>query len=221
MSPEPLTRDEDLAQGRLGDASKLPRLLAGVVVLAIIAASIWALSGAAYPWEVRVPPAPTDVRVATIRSNLPDDPGKPTAARIGALAPDFEWQEPDGSRRRLSDLRGKVVVVNWWATWCPPCRAEMPALQRVARESPEVVVLAVDLQEDERQVLDFFERLALDNLKPVIDPNGQTARRYLVGGTGIPQTFFIGVDGTVRHIEPGGPMDDDLVRRGIAKARAG
>lgn len=103
------------------------------------------------------------------------------------------------------------------ATWCGPCRAEMPALERVASEMPEVVFLELDLQEDEDQVSAFMERLELHHLQAIIDPNGATARRY--GIAALPDTFFVGPDGVIRHLEIGGPMDDETIRRGIAKAR--
>ena len=218
-APAPLepsvARDEELAQGK-ADVPKLPRLVTGIVVVAIIAGSVFALSAPSFPF-LDGKPAPTPTKVAVIRANVPDEPGRPSAPRIGAPAPNFEWVEPGGRVRRLSDLRGKIVVLNWWATWCGPCRAEMPALQRVARANPDVVVLEVDLQEDEEQVATFFERLELRDLVSVIDPNGETAKRYALAA--VPQTFFIGEDGTIRHLEIGGPMDDETIKKGIAKAR--
>lgn len=214
--PERAVDDEATAQGRV-EAPKLPRILTAAVVVAIIAGSIWALSSPRLPFLEGAQPAPAPTKVAVIRANLPDEPERPTAARLGAYAPNFEWVEPGGATRKLSDLRGKVVVMNWWATWCGPCRAEMPALERVAQSEPEVAFLEVDLQEDEQQVVSFFERLDLRHLVPIIDPNGETAKRYALAS--LPMTYFLDREGIVRHIEIGGPMDDEAIRQGIAKAR--
>ena len=208
-------REQRIADGQV-DAGKLPRLLTGVIVTAVIAGSIWALSGAALPFQP-APPPPVPTKVALVRTNLPDDIGKSTG-REGAPAPNFEWESPDGTHHTLAELRGQVVVLNIWATWCGPCRAEMPALQRVAQIEPNVRFIELDLQEDQEQVATFFERLELRNLTSVIDPNGETARRY--GLTGVPNTWFIGADGFVRRYAPGGPMDEAAIRSGIAAARA-
>ncbi len=215
MAAEAERREEEVAAGRV-DGGKLPRLLTGIAVTAIIAGSVWVLSGATNPFAP-APPAPAPTRVAVIRANVPDASGERSAGRISAPAPDFEWVSPDGGVHRLSELRGRVVVMNWWATWCGPCRAEMPALQRVAAGEKDVVFLAIDLQEDQEQAAGFFERLELRDLTPIIDPNGQTARRYTIAA--LPDTYFLGRDGVIKHLELGGPMDDETIRKGIAKAR--
>jgi cytochrome c biogenesis protein CcmG/thiol:disulfide interchange protein DsbE len=216
MTAQAEGREEELVEGKVS-APKLPRILVSLGIVGVIAGSIWALSGGGVPFIQSAPPPCEPVEVAAICARVADQIGRPTAPRLGQLAPDFEWQEPGGERRRLSDLRGSVVVLNWWATWCGPCKAEMPALQRAARSEPGVVVLAVDWQEDEPRVVDFVRRLELADLKVVIDPNGETARRYALAA--LPQTFFIDPSGVIRHLELGGPMDDEAIRKGIAKAR--
>jgi cytochrome c biogenesis protein CcmG/thiol:disulfide interchange protein DsbE len=143
--------------------------------------------------------------------------GPNMAGRVGAPAPDFEWNAPDGSTRTLASLRGKVIVVNFWATWCKPCRTEMPLLNSVARGS-DAVFLAVDLQEDGAKARSFFDQLALDRLDPILDLDGQTTRRYGVL-TGLPQTFFIDAQGVIQHIERGELTEEKGIRDGIAKAR--
>lgn len=208
-------RDAERAEGTR-PTDKLPRLLTGIVVTAIIGVSIWMLSGAPNPFVPTLPP-PVPTKVAVIRVNLPDQGTERSAGRIGAPAPNFQWLAPDGTTHTLAELRGRTVVINWWATWCAPCRAEMPALQRVARTESNVVFLELDLQEDEDQVATFFERMGLNDLRPVIDPNGETARRF--GIAALPDTFFIGPDGVIRHLEIGGPLSEDAIRTGIAKAR--
>ena len=135
-----------------------------------------------------------------------------------ATAPgtDFEWTSLDGQTLRLSTYRGKVVVVNFWATWCPPCREEMPALQRVAASEPDVVVLEVDLMEPGDKARSFLDSLGLDRLQPVLDSDGATTRRY--GVLTLPSTFFVDKDGVIRHLELR-QMTEAMIRTGTQKAR--
>ncbi len=189
---------------------QMPRLVAAIIVGAIALASLAALLWPSLP-VAQIFGGPTQVGV--IR-RLIDDPA--AAPRISALAPDFEWNAPDGKTTKLSDLRGKVVVMTFWATWCQPCRQEMPAMQRVAG-STDAVFLAVDLLEDGAKVRSFMDSLALDRLTPLLDTDGAVTRRYSV--LELPQTFFIDPKGVIRHIEHGGVLDDSAVRKGIDKAR--
>jgi len=189
---------------------QLPRWIAAIIIGAIALASLAALVAPSLGIS-KIFGGPTEVGV--IR-RLIDDPN--AAPRIGAVAPDFEWNAPDGTTRKLSDLRGKIVVINFWATWCAPCRQEMPALQRVAG-STDAVFLAVDLLEDGTRVRGFMDSLALDRLTPLLDLDGAVTRKYSV--LELPQTFFIDAQGVIRHIEHGAILDDAAVKRGIDKAR--
>lgn len=184
--------------------------------MAVIIGSIWLLSGQPLPWSDSTQAPSGDILVPVIVANPPNEPGRAVGPRPGMYAPDFEWQEPNGTSHSLSELRGQVVVVNFWATWCPPCKAEMPAMESVAQSWPGVPFLMIDLQEDEQQVLDFFERFELRHLRPIIDPDGETTRRYALAG--LPQTFFIDREGVVRHMEIGGPIGEQQIREGIRRA---
>ena len=190
---------------------RMPRLVTAVIVGAIALASLAALVWPSLPMN-QLATGPTAVGV--IRRQVV---GPNMAGRIGAQAPDFEWNAPDGSTRTLASLRGKVVVINFWATWCKPCRSEMPELNSVARGT-DAVFLAVDLQEDGARARSFFDQLALDRLDPILDLDGQTTRRYGVL-TGLPQTFFIDARGVIQYIERGELTDTNLIRDAIAKAR--
>src|SRR5687767_15869566 len=119
----------------------MPRVVTAIVVGAIALASLAALLWPSLPMN-QLGGGPTQVGV--IRRQI-DGPNM--AGRVGALAPDFEWNAPDGTTRTLAGLRGKVVVINFWATWCKDCRTEMPALNSVARDS-DAVFLAIDMRED-------------------------------------------------------------------------
>ena len=195
------------AEGPDREPTALPRWIAAIIIGAIALASLTALV-----WPLLVRPAtPTDAGV--IRAQIEADGA---AGRIGATAPDFEWTGPDGQTLRLSAYRGRVVVVNFWATWCAPCREEMPALQRVAASEPGVVVLEVDLMEASDKARSFLDSLGLDRLQPVLDTDGATTRRF--GVLGLPSTFFVDRDGVIRHLELR-QMTEAQIRTGIQKAR--
>jgi thiol-disulfide isomerase/thioredoxin len=190
---------------------RMPRVVTAIVVGAIALASLAAL---VWPSLVTGDEATGPTRMGIIRRQID---GPDMAGRVGANAPDFEWHAPDGSTRTLAGLRGKVIVMNFWATWCKPCRTEMPLLNGVARGS-DAVFLAIDLQEDGARARSFFDQLALDRLEPILDLDGQTTRRYGVV-TGLPQTFFIDAQGVIRYIERGEFTDAEEIRAAIALAR--
>ena len=189
------------------EPTALPRWIAAIIIGAIALASLAALL-----WPLLNKPA-TVTDAGVIRAQIEADGA---AGRIGAPAPDFEWTSLDGQTLRLSAYRGKVVVVNFWATWCPPCREEMPALQRVAASEPDVVVLEVDLMEPGDKARSFLDSLGLDRLQPVLDGDGATTRRF--GVLSLPSTFFIDKTGVIRHLELTA-MSEAQIRTGIQKAR--
>jgi len=195
------------APGTQPEPTALPRWIAAIIIGAIALASLAALL-----WPLLNKPA-TVTDAGVIRAQIAADGA---AGRIGATAPDFEWTGPDGQALRLSSYRGKVVVVNFWATWCAPCREEMPALQRVAASEPNVVVLEVDLMEPGDKARSFLDSLGLDRLQPVLDSDGATTRRF--GVLTLPSTFFVDKDGVIRHLELR-QMTEAMIRTGIQKAR--
>jgi thiol-disulfide isomerase/thioredoxin len=195
------------AEGPDREPTALPRWIAGIIIGSIALASLAALL-----WPLLTKPStPTDAGV--IRAQIE---GEGAAGRIGATAPDFEWSAADGQTVRLSTYRGKVVVVNFWATWCAPCREEMPALQRVAATERDVVVLEVDLMESGDKARSFLDSLGLDRLQPVLDTDGATTRRF--GVLTLPSTFFIDRDGVIRHLELTA-LKEEQIRAGVRKAR--
>jgi len=189
------------------EPTALPRWIAAIIIGAIALASLTALL-----WPLLNKPA-TVTDAGVIRAQIEADGA---AGRIGAIAPDFEWTGTDGQTLRLSSYRGKVVVVNFWATWCPPCREELPALQRVAASEADVVVLEVDLMEPGDKARSFLDSLGLDRLQPVLDSDGATTRRF--GVLTLPSTFFVDRDGVIRHLELR-QMTEAMIRTGTQKAR--
>lgn len=135
---------------------------------------------------------------------------------LGAEAPDFGLEVPGtGEVVRLSDYRGQTVILNFWATWCVPCRTEMPDLQAAYEGVPDVVVLAVNAQEADPAVIRFIDEFGL-TFPVVLDRDGAVREHY--GVLGLPATFFIDADGILRG-RNFGPVYGDLLMQGIATTR--
>lgn len=109
---------------------------------------------------------------------------------------DFELEDLGGKLRRLSSYRGKVVFLNFWATWCGPCRVEMPSMQRLYNKLKDegLVIVAVDLQESKKSVKKFVDRYKL-TFPILLDKNGKVAIIY--GARSIPTTYLTDRDGYV------------------------
>lgn len=132
-----------------------------------------------------------------------------TGIAIGDRAPDFKVQTMDGKEVNLSDYKGKKVFLNFWATWCPPCKAEMPHMQAFYEEQPEdVEILAVNLEESTEKAADFAKQYEL-TFPILMDADGTVAETYEVYT--IPTTYVLNEDGTV-HQKIVGPMDELMMQ---------
>jgi len=143
--------------------------------------------------------------------------GGPTSSpRVGFAAPDFTLELLGGGQVSLSELRGKAVVVNLWASWCPPCRAEMPALQQVyeANHSRGLEILAVNttFQDSEAGAAEFVREFGLTFPIP-LDRTGVVSRTYLLRA--LPTTFFIDRGGIIRKVVLGGPMSETTIQTAV------
>lgn len=142
----------------------------------------------------------------------------PPNPQTGFTAPDFTLPALDDQPVTLTDLRGKVVVLNLWASWCPPCRAEMPALNAVYEKYRDqgLVVLGLNTtyQDDEAGARTAIRDWGL-TFPIVFDRAGATSRQYRVQA--MPTTFFIGRDGVIRDMVFGGPMSEALIASKIEK----
>jgi cytochrome c biogenesis protein CcmG/thiol:disulfide interchange protein DsbE len=142
----------------------------------------------------------------------------PPSPQVGFTAPGFTLDSLAGQPIALSDLRGKVVVLNLWASWCPPCRAEMPALNAVYQKFRDqgLIVLGVNttFQDDETSARASIRDWGV-TFPIVFDRDGATSRQYRVQA--MPTTFFIGRDGVIRDIVFGGPQSEALIASKIEK----
>ena len=129
---------------------------------------------------------------------------------------DFELQDLTGATRRLSDFKGKVVFLNFWATWCGPCRIEMPFLQEVHEKwaGKGLVLQAVNVQENPTTVIRFVEDGGY-TFPILLSPGNDVPLAYNIRG--IPATFFIDVDGAIRDIKVGAFLGAEEIESKLAK----
>ena len=120
----------------------------------------------------------------------------------GTAASDFTLLSPDGQEISLSDYEGQVILVNWWATWCPPCKAEMPAINAFyeTHKADGFVVLAVNSQEGASTVKNFIQANGF-SFPVLLDSQGQVMERYHVRA--LPTSFIIDRDGVIQYIQTG------------------
>jgi cytochrome c biogenesis protein CcmG/thiol:disulfide interchange protein DsbE len=154
------------------------------------------LLGASWTWASRVSPSVADV-------------GQIPSPREGFPAPDFTLATLDGAPVSLAAQRGKVVIVNLWASWCGPCRVEMPAIQRLydAQRDQGLTVLAIHgtFQDSEANARAFADELGL-TFPIVLDRDGEVSRRYRLRA--LPSTFMVDRKGIIREVIFGGPLSE-------------
>jgi peroxiredoxin len=148
--------------------------------------------------------------------------GKIPAPREGFLAPDFSLPDAQGQPVRLSDLRGRPVLINLWASWCGPCKAEMPAMQRVydAYRAQGFTILAVNttFQDDRAGALEFAAGRSL-TFPILFDEDGGVSRQYQVQA--MPTSYFVDREGVITRAVIGGPMPEALLRAEVESLLAG
>lgn len=141
--------------------------------------------------------------------------GLAPAPQAGFLAPDFTLETITGEAVSLSALRGQPVIINFWASWCPPCRAEMPTLQAIYNDyKDQVAILAVNAasQDTLSDALAFLNEIGL-TIPVLLDTDGTAQRLYIVAS--LPTTFFIDAHGVISEVVVGGPMTETGLRARI------
>ena len=143
------------------------------------------------------------------------------AAQVGFLAPDFTLSSLDSQEVSLANLKGKPMVLNFWASWCPPCKAEMPAFQETFQEydGSDLQIIAINAtnQDSLTEVTQFIEEYGITFPIP-LDRSGAVARAYLVHS--LPTTYFIDKNGVIKEIIIGGPIHLSLLRIQASKLLA-
>lgn len=208
-----------------------------LALLAVILGGLWY-------WDSRGGGSSSNDAYGTVELPAEKNPtGEKPLAQEGRAAPDFILQqaagdpvpgvsncpEPDtpaatasaaaACTLRLSDLQGRPVLVNFWATWCPPCRREMPDLRDAAKAyaAQGLVIVGIDLQEPDDTVQAFAEEFGI-TYPLVIDRDGELSDVWRLGGPvqGIPTSYFIDKTGVIRAFYYG-PINDDALRERLAK----
>lgn len=134
-------------------------------------------------------------------------------AKEGFSAPDFTLDLLGGGKVTLSDLRGKMVLVNFWTSWCPPCRQEMPAIESVYRSYKDIglVVIGLNLtaQDSKQDAASFAQEVGV-TFPIALDLDNSVGALYRV--TALPTSFFIDRKGVIRSVIVGGPMSEALIQ---------
>ncbi len=130
---------------------------------------------------------------------------------IGKIAPNFTLKTFEGAVVSLNQFKGEPVVINFWASWCIPCRDEAPVLNRLASDHPEIVVFGINFQDNQTDANEFRKEFKL--VFPVLNGNTDSVA-VSYGVTGVPETFFIDKTGkiTSRHA---GPVDQTIIEQKI------
>jgi len=181
-------------------------ILGAVLILFIVTAAI--------ADSISHPAAVEPAKTAAPRETKPVSNVK-TGNRIGDTAPDFALKTTDNRDIKLSDYRGKNIILNFWATWCGPCRYEMPALQTIHENwsKADVVVLAVNVQDGFDNARLYAKTNGLTFTIPVDIP-GKVAEQY--GARGLPTSFIIDSDGVIKSIKIGPFINTEEIEQRMA-----
>lgn len=180
--------------------ANLSKFLLGLAAGITIVVAIYFASGVANMPATSVPSGPIGENIGTVTALVPET-GRDIGLAVGQQAPDFGWKDSNGNEVRLSDLRGKSILLNFFATWCGPCRAETPELQAIYQQKSAegFVVLMVD--SDPTETIDKVNRYAQDfrlTLPLLSDSGNVVGRRYRVDG--YPVSYFIDKNGIIREV---------------------
>ncbi|MBF2054819.1 MAG: redoxin domain-containing protein [Candidatus Sericytochromatia bacterium] len=163
-------------------------ILAGLIVAGVLASLGWSIS-------------------QQLGSNSPAEESTEASASLnleGQPAPDFALQNLDGQTVKLSDYSGKVVFINFWATWCDPCTEEMPSMQRLRSHFADkpFEILAISLDNNPREAVPaFLTKTRLELNFPVLHDVDQKLSKSAYKTTGVPESFIVGPDGkVVKHV---------------------
>lgn len=129
-----------------------------------------------------------------------------SAVSVGEKAPNFILKDVSGTDVSLDRYRGKIVFINFWATWCPSCKYELRHLNDLQDRHKDIVVLAININKDKSDCGKFLSKNP-SNVTILLDPEGAAAQAFK--GRSMPTSYILGKDGTVRHIHFGFNEDRD------------
>ena len=203
------------ADGSVSDAR--PRWIGAVQSLILPLGLLAVILGGLWYWDARGDGGgANDAYGAVELPEAKNATGRAPAPEVGRAGPDFLLEQPGGGTLRLSDLQGQPIVLNFWASWCAPCRAEMPELVRAYAEFRDdgLEIVAVNLQETNNKILDFADEFGIE-FPIAIDRDGELKDVWRLGGPfgGIPSSYFLDEAGIVQDIVYGPLTDDMLVER--------
>lgn len=193
-----------------------PTILAVTGLLGFIALVSWAIIVSRSSDTSLVTPSAGDIRggdlSATGAVNITLEGELSPAPKMGFPAPLFTLSDLEGNEVSLADLRGKAVVINFWATWCPPCRAEIPDLEAVYQKynSQGVEFLGVDLLENREPVARYVARTGMSYIV-LLDGEALVSRAYSL--TALPTTYFLDRDGIIRDKRIGAMGEKEIEER--------
>ncbi len=141
-------------------------------------------------------------------------PRDPAKVQVGRPVPDFELPALDGARVRLSSLRGRPVVLTFFASWCHDCEEELPALRAARHAHPELAVVAVNFRDLAADSRDFARQLKLD-FPVLVEDDGTNPVGTRYGVRGIPLTFFVDKQGVLAHEPLYGPSGRKALQPGL------
>jgi thiol-disulfide isomerase/thioredoxin len=147
--------------------------------------------------------------VLLMPNRTPAETARVLPPTVGSPVADFSLDTLDGRRVSLAGWKGRPVLINFWATWCPPCREEMPLLEQVAKRYPNLVVAGVNAGESQDLVAPFVDEFGI-TFPILLDSAEDVTNRYFVHS--FPATFFVDADGVLRaqHI---GLLTEDVLSR--------
>lgn len=183
-----------------------------LIALLLIAFPLAACQPEPTPTPVPTPTQmPTSTPTELSPTAAPEPTGEPVAdLEVGQAAPDFSLEDLEGNQRQLSEFQGKYVMLNFWASWCPPCQAEIPHMVKLYSEgdlTDEFEIVAVNLSENPDNVATFAQEADM-GFPILLDSQGQVASQYQIRN--IPTSYFLNKDGTIDSIHVGTLTEDIL-----------
>jgi peroxiredoxin len=183
-----------------------------IISAVLISVSIYTISTYDSSNSKNIASQESSVKSTTSESNSNNASTKPTGIKpnvTNTKAIDFKLKDLDGKELSLSDLKGKKVFLNFWATWCPPCKAEMPEIEKLYQETKDsdLVIVAVEIGEPLDTVKPFIDKNKY-NFKVLLDPDQSVATKYNIAS--IPTSYFIDVDGNIVSKIVGGMNIDQM-----------